>query len=141
MSDAPAASPGQSSVRTRGVGPETGGVMLIIAGVAFVLERFGMLFFLGDGDTAEVWRWIPLFVVYLGARDLRDPAPGEKRSILLLFGGIWLLISSLEVFGLNFLTSWPLLVVFVGLGLIIDSIIQGEPGSENEPGGALPQGD
>jgi hypothetical protein len=32
-----------------------------------------------------------------------------------------------QVFGANFLNSWPLLVVLVGLGLVVDSIINGEP--------------
>jgi len=116
--------------------------MLIITGAAFVLERFGALSFLGSGETGEVWRWLPLFVVYLGARDLRDPAAGHRPTILWLLIGIWLQISALQVFGFDFLNSWPLLVVFVGLGLIIDSIIQGEPADRGEQGGAqLPQGD
>jgi hypothetical protein len=117
-----------TSARVRAVGPETGGVMLIIAGLAFILERFGHFSLFGaDIHIEEVWRWLPLFAVYLGARELRDPAPGRQRTVLPLLAGVWLLISAVQVFGANFLNSWPLLVVLVGLGLIVDSIINGEP--------------
>ena len=37
--------------------------------------------------------------------------------------GIWMLASSTEFFGLDFLNSWPLLIVLVGLGLVVDGII------------------
>jgi hypothetical protein len=116
------------------VGPETGGMMLIIAGVAFILARFGAF---GAGvDAGEVARWLPLLVVYIGARDLRDPAPGRPRTILPLVFGIWLQISALNVFGFDFLNSWPLLVILTGLGLIVDSILQDQPaGASARPGG------
>jgi hypothetical protein len=102
-------------MKSRGVGPEIGGVMLIIAGIAFLIERFTSL--------QGVWRWLPLFVVFLGARDFRAPAPGRARSILLLLFGIWLQISASGFLGFDFLNSWPLLIVLVGIGLMVDGII------------------
>jgi hypothetical protein len=114
------------SLRTRGVGAETGGVMLIIAGVAFWLERITPL--------AGVWRWLPLFVIYVGARDFREPLPGEPRTILPLLVGIWLQVSAIGFLGFDFLNSWPLLIVLSGLGLIIDGIIEGD-GGEHVPHG------
>jgi hypothetical protein len=101
--------------------------MMIIAGVAFILERFSPYAWLGDLHIEEVWRWLPLFVVYLGARALRDPEPGRQRTVLPLLVSVWLLITTLRVFGFDMLNSWPLLVILVGIGLIVDSIIAGEP--------------
>jgi hypothetical protein len=101
----------------RGVGPEAGGVMLIIAGAAFALERFTPI----EG----VWRWLPLFAVYLATRDLRHRTPGPPPTTVPLLSAIWLQIAALELFGFNFLNAWPLLVVLVGVGLVIDGLVGG----------------
>ena len=106
------------SARVRGVGAETGGWMLIIAGLAFTLERFTSM--------QGVWRWLPLFVVYLGAREFHDPAAGHRRTVVPMLFGIWMLASSTGFFGFDFLNSWPLLIVLVGLGLVVDGIIDSE---------------
>jgi hypothetical protein len=110
----------------RGVGPETGGVMLIVAGVAFALERFTSI----DG----VWRWLPLFAVYLAVRDFRGAQPPDRTMVPLLFA-IWLQISAIELFGFDFLNSWPLLVALVGLGLLIDGIVDGSHRQREMPFG------
>jgi hypothetical protein len=105
------------SASIRGVGPVTGGVMLIITGLAFAVERFTPI----EG----VWRWLPLFAVYLAVRDLRNPPSTASRSIVPLLVGVWLLISTTEFFGFTLFDSWPLLILFVGFGLIIDGIVGG----------------
>ena len=105
------------SASIRGVGPVTGGVMLIITGLAFAIERFTSI----EG----VWRWLPLFVIYLAVRDFRNPPSGTTRTTVPLLVGIWLLISATEFFGFTFLNSWPVLIVFVGLGLVIDGLMEG----------------
>jgi uncharacterized membrane protein HdeD (DUF308 family) len=111
----------------RGVGAETGGVMLIVAGVAFAVERFTPI----EG----VWRWLPLFVIYLAARDLRLPPPGRRPSVVPLLSGIWLLITTIGFLGFDLLNSWPLLIVLVGLGLIVDGIVYAERAAPQAPGG------
>lgn len=111
----------------RGVGAETGGVMLIIAGVAFALERFTAI----DG----VWRWLPLFAVYLTARDLRQPQAGHRRSSVPLLVALWLQIAAINFLGFDFLNSWPLLIVLIGLGLVIDAIVYAERPEHRVPGG------
>ena len=111
-----------------GVGPVTGGVMLIITGLAFVIERFTSI--------QGIWRWLPLFVVYLGARDLWSAAPGAPRTTVPLLVGIWLTISTVRFLGFDFLNSWPLLLVLVGLGLVIDGFL-----GRRAAGQRLPQGE
>jgi hypothetical protein len=109
----------------RGVGPETGGVMLIITGLAFAIERFTSI----EG----VWRWLPLFVIYLGVRDFRNPPAGAARTLVPMLVGTWLLISTTGFFGFDFLNSWPLLIVLVGLGLVIDGIMEGNRAGQLTP--------
>lgn len=108
----------------RGVGARTGAVMLILTGAAFVLERFT--------DVAGVWRWLPLLAVYLGARELWRPMPGARRTTVPLLIGIWLLVCTIRFFDFDFLNGWPLLVVLVGLGLVIDGLIEGDGAARQE---------
>jgi hypothetical protein len=115
-----------SPAPVRGVGPETGGVMLILAGLAFALERFTAV----DG----VWRWLPLFAIYLAVRDFRS-APPSDRTLVPMLCAIWLQVSAIELFGFDFLNSWPLLVVLVGLGLVIDGIVAGSRSQRQIPFG------
>ena len=115
------------SPAVRGVGAETGGVMLIIAGLAFALERLTSI----DG----VWRWLPLFALYLAVRDLRTPQPGQRRTSLPLLAAIWLQITAIGFLGLDFLNAWPLLIALVGLGLIIDGIVYAKRPEQPMPGG------
>lgn len=112
----------------RGVGAETGGVMLIVAGVAFALERFTSI----EG----VWRWLPLFAIYLATRDLRNPPPGCRRSLVPLLASVWLLITTIGFLGFDLLNSWPLLIALAGLGLIVDGVVYAGRPDPQEPGGA-----
>src|SRR5581483_10397816 len=102
------------SLHVRGVGSETGGVMLMLLGVAgYLLEPLGVV------------RLLTLCVVYLGARDLFAPADGSAPSIFVLVIGVWMAISAYGIFGFGFLNSWPLLVVLIGVALIVQSLVDG----------------
>lgn len=102
------------STSSRGVGTGTGSVMLMIVGVAgYLLAPVG------------VARLLTLFVVYLGARDVVAPAPGQPPNTLMLAIGIWAALSAYGFFGLDFLNSWPLLIVLVGVSVIVQSFVSG----------------
>lgn len=111
----------------RGVGAQTGGVMLIVAGVAFTLERLGAIH--------GVWRGLPLFALYLTLRDLLRPAADHRRSSVPLLVALWLQISAIGFLGFDFLNSWPLLVIVIGLGLVIDGIVSAERPEHRMSGG------
>ena len=86
--------------------------MLIIIGVAgYVLA------------PAQVARLLTLFVIYLGARDLLAPPPGRAKNMFVLATGIWAALSAYGIFGFDFLNSWPLLVVFIGISVIVQSFL------------------
>jgi hypothetical protein len=102
------------SMHVRGVGSETGGVMLVLLGAAgYLLEPLGVV------------RLITLCVVYLGARDLFAPADGSSPDVFVLALGIWMAVSAYGILGFDFLNSWPLLVVLIGLAFIVQSLIDG----------------
>jgi len=107
----------------RGVGSETGSVMLIILGVAGYLVA-----------PLNVARLLTLFVIYFGLRDLVAPADGHAPSILVLVIGVWAALSAYGIFGFDFLNSWPLLVVLIGLAIVVQSLMSAvRAHSETEP--------
>jgi len=88
---------------------------MIAVGTAFLLERFDVL------ALRQVWDYWPMIFVVIGLGNLLKPDRG-RRSIFLLLIGIWLQISVLELWGLHFGNSWPLLIIFVGASFIFDSL-------------------
>jgi hypothetical protein len=100
------------SASSRGIGSDTASVMLVVTGIAGYLL-----------DPVQVVRLLTLFVIYLGARDVVAPQSGDSPRTLLLMIGIWAALSAYGFFGLDFLTSWPLLIVLIGVSVILQSFI------------------
>lgn len=97
------------------------GVVLIAVGIIFLLERTDLI------SMPQAWRLWPLFVIWFGLVQLFKPDPG-RRSIFLLLIGIWLQVSTLELFGLGFSDSWPLAIIAVGASFVFDSLLRGSSG-------------
>lgn len=101
----------------RGIGSETGALVLIVLGAAgFILA------------PADVARLLTIVVVGYGVRDLFTPYDGRSPSILVLVIGIWSAISAYGIWRFDFLNSWALLVTLVGLALIFQAIVDGQRG-------------
>lgn len=105
-----------------GVGAPTGGVMLIVVGLAFAVERLVG----GSG----LWRWLPLLLIYLTIRDLREPRSGSSPSLVPLLASIWLQIVAIGFLGFDLLNGWPLLIVLAGVGLVVDGLVRGARASQ-----------
>lgn len=60
-----------------------------------------------------------LFAMTCAAASARSGRSDIRRGAILVSVGVWLLISSLGLGGLDYSTSWPLLLVFIGLALVI----------------------
>ena len=105
------------------------GVLLIGIGVLFLLDRLGF----ADFDRV-VHNWWPLIVIALGLRKAlgRNPWGG----IWLMAIGTWLELTTLHAFGLTFNSSWPLLLIVLGAGMILRTVIESsrrrEPPSPEE---------
>ncbi len=95
---------------------------MIAVGTMFLLERFGYL------STGQVLRLWPLVVISIGLVHLVRPGSGRPHIFLLLVG-IWLQISTLELFGLGFADSWPLAIIAVGGSFVFDSLLRGPSGT------------
>ena len=101
--------------RRRPTGQIIAGVVLVLLGITFFMDELGSTTFY---DIGQLW---PLIVVAVGAsRLLSAESPRQRRgALVVLFIGGWLLISSLQLFGLDFDRSWPLVLMAVGLASLI----------------------
>jgi hypothetical protein len=105
------------------------GLVLIAVGVLFLLERLG----LADFHYVIRHYW-PLIIVIIGlSKVLRRQIWGGFWLIAI---GAWLQISYLRLFGLSFSSSWPLLLIALGVGMIARTIFESarrqEPASPEE---------
>ncbi|HYM62899.1 MAG TPA: DUF5668 domain-containing protein [Thermoanaerobaculia bacterium] len=92
------------------------GLALVGIGTLFLLDRFEVtsLHFL----FRHYW---PLFVIFLGLSKIF-----RHRTVWagfwLLTVGVWLQISTLRLFGLTFGSSWPLLLIALGAGIVLRTV-------------------
>lgn len=68
--------------------------------------------------------WWPVFVILYGLARLFDPGESEGRprsrrgGAWMLGLGIWGLVSETRLLGFGYATSWPLLVILVGITVV-----------------------
>src|SRR6187397_1333011 len=91
------------------------GVVLILAGIMLMVQRFGRLPFL-----PEDYVWWGGVVTALGlvtivtARRAESVGSGVTLSLL----GLWFVLVTNQVFGLRWYNSWPLALVCAGAGTV-----------------------
>ena len=96
------------------------GLILIVVGILFALDTFGIWYF---DSFFSLW---PLILVGIGvgkiwgSQDLEE----KKSGVWLLVIGLWLLISNLGLFGFGWGDSWPLLLIGIG-GVLIWQALAG----------------
>lgn len=101
----------------------------VLFGLAIVLIGFAMLAQRNDGWGIHLdVRWWPWLLILLGAAKMVVPGEhkGRRRSRR---GGFWLfsiggwgLISEAQLFGFDYSTSWPLLLVAAGINIVWRSV-------------------
>ncbi len=94
-----------------------------IAGVAILAAGVVLLIFQLTGHDLDIGTLWPLIVVGVGLSRFVDFSDGEKgrrrgSGMLIMLVGCWLLINTLGLFDLTYQDSWPLLLIFLGLGRV-----------------------
>ena len=91
------------------------GVAVLLLGVALFLDELGSIRFY---ELGRLW---PLIVVAVGVSRLLSAQDRHDRrgALVVLFIGVWLFITNLALFGLDWEHSWPLTLVAVGLASLI----------------------
>ena len=98
------------------VGSLAVGLLIMLLGTAFLLEQLDFY------DIREVWRFWPMVLIAVGLVQLLRPGDG-RPSIFLLLMGVWLQVSTLGLWGLDWGDSWPLLIMFIGASLVFDATV------------------
>lgn len=117
---------GSDSGRPR-VGQVLIGLAIILVGLGFLMHRLDVWHV---HLSAKFW---PLILLGIGAaRFLDGPVEtargGPRRNgLFLIYIGLWGLVSEFELFGLGYETSWPLLIIAVGLNTVWRSIEDARP--------------
>lgn len=93
------------------------GLVIVLVGIVMLIDRTGF------ADVHLIGRFWPFILILLGAVRMFDPPRRSGRRSRrsggwLLWVGIWGLVSEFHVLGLDYATSWPLLVIGVGLGMV-----------------------
>jgi hypothetical protein len=93
------------------------GSLLIGVGSLFLLDRLDIIEF-----HFVVSRFWPLIIVFIGAsRVMKGNAWGGSWLIAV---GTWLQLVRLHAFGLTYSSSWPLLLIAMGAGMIVRALIE-----------------
>ena len=102
------------------------GILLIGIGTTFLLERLHI----GDFRYHFQNYW-PLIVVAVGVSTLFHR--GKAWSGLWLIAvGAWLQAVTLNLFGLTYGSSWPLLLIVIGGGMVLRAVIEGTRGHRTD---------
>ena len=90
------------------------GFIFMLLGIFFLLQNFNVIWV---GSIGRHW---PLILIFAGAAKLLWPEPqdGPGSGLWLFFIGVWCYVSTLHIAGLTFGTSWPILLIAVGLKAI-----------------------
>jgi hypothetical protein len=95
------------------------GLFLVALGVAFLLERAGVLPF---GDVWQLW---PVVFWVIAVNNAWERRWGSALMFLLL--GAAFLAANYNWWGLTYSTSWPLILVAVGVGMVVRSLTGEQP--------------
>ena len=99
---------------------------IIVAGIGVLLLFQHVVGFY----VRDVWHLWPLILVCIGIVRFAAQGDSERRrsGLVLTIVGLWLLVNTLELFDLDWGTSWPLLLIGLGLGKLLYPEADGRAG-------------
>ena len=104
------------------------GLLLIAAGTILLLQRLGISDF--SWSIRHYW---PLIIITVGA-----PKLIHRRTIWvglwLMTLGAWLQVVTLHLYGFTYESSWPLLLIVFGAGIVLRTIAESARRRNSEEG-------
>ena len=95
------------------------GLVIIAAGVAFLLERTG------HADILDLWHYFPLLLAIAGLSNLVPPTTTRlvMSGLSCLGFALWLYVSLERLWGLGFHNSWPILIITWGVQVLLKPVL------------------
>ncbi|MCH8619813.1 DUF5668 domain-containing protein [Undibacterium sp. TS12] len=95
------------------------GLTLIVAGCIFLMDHMGLI------EAFEYWFLLPVMIALSGLVDIISPRKPEHiaKGFFNLVFAFWLYVSIEQVWGWNFRTSWPLLLIAFGVQHLVGGLL------------------
>ena len=94
-----------------------GGILLLIVGGLFVLQNLG---YVTVGTIGDYW---PLLLIWVGLSRMMT-CRGHFASGFVIFAmGVFFQLERIDVIRMSTRLFWPALLIVIGFGLIVDSLI------------------
>jgi hypothetical protein len=106
------------------------GLLLIAAGSILLLGRLGVADF--SWSLHKFW---PLFIVIIGISKLFRRHKSVWGGLWMIAIGAWLQAVTLHLYGFTYDSSWPFLLVILGAGTILRTVVQASRRRDAEEGG------
>lgn len=96
------------------------GLLVTAIGAAFLLDQMNML------DLDDLWHYWPLVMVVVGGnRVIGYPTARDfSAGLWTMFIGLWLFANFEHIAGLTFQNSWPYLVIFWGVTMVLRPFVR-----------------
>jgi hypothetical protein len=109
------------------------GLVIVALGTALLIERTGLA-----DIHLDLGRYWPFILIVMGLARFADPPRRAGRGSRwsggrLLWIGLWGLVSEFHVLGLDYATSWPLLVIGAGIGVVWRAFGEARMTGESHP--------
>src|SRR5215813_244218 len=94
-----------------------GGFLLLLVGALFVLQNLG---YVRAGRIGDYW---PLLLVWVGLARMLTHRRQFASGLVIFLLGVFFQLERLDVFWVPMRLFWPFLLIAIGFGLILDSLI------------------
>jgi hypothetical protein len=110
------------------------GVILIVLGIAFLLEQYGVLSLTGN--------WWAIFIYLAGGASLANAwrvyrarqAFDSAATSSLIWGLVLFVVATIFAFNLAWDLWWPVILVAIGAGIVVGYLLRGSDADGDEPG-------
>lgn len=94
------------------------GAVLVVVGILIMMGNAGY-------GVWSLWRYSPLILVVTGLTKIIQPDKDDARisGTTTVLWGLWLLGNFLGAFGMGFGTSWPFILIIIGIEIVWRSLI------------------
>lgn len=116
------------SDRPFSAGKLVGGVVLLLVGTLIFFDVIDFW------EPRELWRFWPLLLIVFGIGHEIDTLRTRTGGggFVTIGIGVWMLAGSLELFGLNYATGFPLGIMVVGLGMVTHALLGVQSSEKND---------